>query len=43
MRKNESPYRNFLSYLGKDAITIQQPFELTDIQYDQVKYLNLCV
>ena len=37
--KNEFPQgNNYLRSLIQTAITIQRPFELTDIEYDMIKY-----
>ena len=37
-RKNELPLWNYLRSLTQPKITRQRPFELTDIEYDIVKY-----
>ena len=36
-RKSELPQGNFLPSLTQRKITRQRPFELTDIEYDQIK------
>ena len=36
-RKNNLPHGNYLYYLMINEITIQRPFELTDIDYDRIK------
>ena len=37
-RKSELPQENLLRSLTQSEITIQRPFELTDIEYDQINY-----
>ena len=35
--RSEFPQDNFLGSLTQTKISIQRPFELTDIDYDQIK------